>query len=411
MIHEVYNMQNKKKISLILSVILTAASVLPCYGATTQDKINDARSQAEQTQSELDQVQDQIDELNSKKGESEAYLTDLNQQLEDLTSQMEKLQNQYSEKEKELEQVQKELEEARQQQQEQYDAMKERIQYMYENSSSNNYMAMLLTSGDISEFLNRAEYIQQVSSYDRQMLDEYVETVEKVEEKEAEVQKEQEEILELQAQSDAKQEAVQDMYSATYQQLRTYSEQLDSAKASQSNLLSEINAQQENLNSLIKQAKEEEAAAQKKAEEEAAAKAAAEQAAKAQQSTSSSTSSRSEQPQKTQSAQSTAQESSSSDSSSSDGTYLGRFRITGYCACSICCGQWSGGNTASGTTPTPGRTIAMGGVPFGTKLMINGQVYTVEDRGTAYGHVDMFFGSHSEALAFGTQYADVYQVG
>lgn len=52
----------------------------------------------------------------------------------------------------------------------------------------------------------------------------------------------------------------------------------------------------------------------------------------------------------------------------------------------------------------------MGGVPFGTKLMINGQVYTVEDRGTAYGHVDMFFGSHSEARAFGVQYVDVYQV-
>ena len=52
----------------------------------------------------------------------------------------------------------------------------------------------------------------------------------------------------------------------------------------------------------------------------------------------------------------------------------------------------------------------MGGVPFGTKLMINGQIYTVEDRGTAYGHVDVFFGSHSEAIAFGVQYADVYQV-
>ena len=52
----------------------------------------------------------------------------------------------------------------------------------------------------------------------------------------------------------------------------------------------------------------------------------------------------------------------------------------------------------------------MGGVPFGTKLMINGQVYTVEDRGTAYGHVDIFCSSHSEALSFGVQYADVYQL-
>ena len=97
---------------------------------------------------------------------------------------------------------------------------------------------------------------------------------------------------------------------------------------------------------------------------------------------------------------------SDTSSSSSSGTYLGRFKLTGYCSCSICTGQWSGGSTASGTTPTAGRTIAMGGVPFGTKLMINGQVYTVEDRGTAYGHVDIFCSSHSEALSFGVQYAD-----
>ena len=52
----------------------------------------------------------------------------------------------------------------------------------------------------------------------------------------------------------------------------------------------------------------------------------------------------------------------------------------------------------------------MGGVPFGTQLLINGNVYTVEDRGTPYGHVDIYFDSHSEALAFGMQSADVYQL-
>ncbi len=402
-------MRNKKKFSLILSVILTAASVLPCYGATTQEKITDAQNEQAQTQSELESVQEQIDELNSQKDQSQAYLTDLNQQLEDLTKEMEQLQNQYSEKEKELEQVQKELEEAEQQRQEQYDAMKDRIQYMYESSSSNNYLAILLTSGDISEFLNRAEYIQQVSSYDREMLEAYMETVETVESKEQEVLQEQEEIKNLQEQSNQKQEAVQEMYSATYQQLRTYSEQLDSAQASQNELMAEISAQQETLNGLIRQAKEEEIAAQKKAEEEAAAKAAAEEAARQQSAASSSQSSKKNSSTSGSGAAASAQESTQS-SSSSGGTYLGKFRVTGYCACSICCGSWAGGGTASGTTPTPGRTIAMGGVPFGTKLMINGQVYTVEDRGTAYGHVDMFFGSHSEALAFGVQYVDVYQV-
>ena len=52
----------------------------------------------------------------------------------------------------------------------------------------------------------------------------------------------------------------------------------------------------------------------------------------------------------------------------------------------------------------------MGGIDFGTKLLINGTVYTVEDRGTPYGHVDIFMDSHEEALQFGMSSADVYLV-
>lgn len=92
------------------------------------------------------------------------------------------------------------------------------------------------------------------------------------------------------------------------------------------------------------------------------------------------------------------------------GKYLGNFKLTSYCACPICCGVWSDGTatTASGTKATEGRTVAMGGVPFGTKLVIGGFLYTVEDRGTPYGHVDIYKNSHQDALNFGVQYADVY---
>ncbi len=91
---------------------------------------------------------------------------------------------------------------------------------------------------------------------------------------------------------------------------------------------------------------------------------------------------------------------------SSQGTYLGNFTLTAYCPCTRCTG--GSGITASGTTPVAGRTVAMAGVDFGTRLLINGHVYTVEDRGTSYGHVDIFMNSHSDALCFGVQYADVY---
>ena len=100
---------------------------------------------------------------------------------------------------------------------------------------------------------------------------------------------------------------------------------------------------------------------------------------------------------------------SGADADSSQGTYLGNFKLTGYCNCAQCCGT-AGNQTASGTWPSAGRTVAMAGVPFGTQLLINGTVYTVEDLGTPYGHVDIFFSSHQEALNFGLQYADVYRL-
>ena len=90
------------------------------------------------------------------------------------------------------------------------------------------------------------------------------------------------------------------------------------------------------------------------------------------------------------------------------GSYLGKFKLTAYCSCPICCGVWSGGPTASGAMPTIDHTVAMAGLPFGTELIINGQVYTVEDLGTPYGHVDIYMNNHQAALQFGVQYSDVY---
>lgn len=91
--------------------------------------------------------------------------------------------------------------------------------------------------------------------------------------------------------------------------------------------------------------------------------------------------------------------------------YYGTCRITFYCNCAECCGQWAGGGTASGTTPTPGRTVANGSLPFGTKVLIDGQEYIVEDRGVGSDQFDIFVGSHQEALDRGLYYADVYLEG
>lgn len=93
-------------------------------------------------------------------------------------------------------------------------------------------------------------------------------------------------------------------------------------------------------------------------------------------------------------------------------TSLGRFTITGYCGCEQC----SGGHnlTYSGAVPTPNHTISadLNYFPLGTKLKIDGIVYTVEDKGSSVnGNIlDIFYGSHEEALAKGTYTAEVFLV-
>lgn len=98
---------------------------------------------------------------------------------------------------------------------------------------------------------------------------------------------------------------------------------------------------------------------------------------------------------------------------SQKGKSLGKFVITAYCTCRICCGVYSGGNrTASGTVPTSNRTIAVDTdvIPFGTRVIINGQVYVAEDRGGAIKgkRIDMFFMTHKEALKWGRQTVEVF---
>lgn len=100
------------------------------------------------------------------------------------------------------------------------------------------------------------------------------------------------------------------------------------------------------------------------------------------------------------------------DSSGYTGGYLGTFKLTFYCNCSICCGEWAGGATASGTYPTAGRTIAVDPdvIPLGSQVIINGHTYVAEDTGSSIvgNRIDVYMDSHEAALDAGVQYAEVY---
>ena len=97
------------------------------------------------------------------------------------------------------------------------------------------------------------------------------------------------------------------------------------------------------------------------------------------------------------------------------GESLGQVVTSGYCNCPICCGVWSGGPTASGAYPTANHTLAVDAsdpfVPMGTKVVMNGVEYTVEDTGAfaRYGvQFDVYYDNHAAASAHGHQTWECY---
>lgn len=84
--------------------------------------------------------------------------------------------------------------------------------------------------------------------------------------------------------------------------------------------------------------------------------------------------------------------------------------VTAYCGCESCSEGW-GTMTATGVTARPGHTVAVDPsvIPFGTRLEINGNVYTAEDCGGGVNgySVDVYFASHWQCEAWPTGYYSI----
>lgn len=186
--------------------------------------------------------------LEEQKKAAENEVSGLQSQLSTLMTKMTELSNELISKGEEITQAEQQLVEAQEKEKEQYEDMKLRIKYMYEEGDG-SAVERILTSGSIGEMLSQAEYVQKVHSYDRDMLNEYVDTVNEVKEIKTTLETDRTKLEEMQTELDTQKTEL----SAT----------LDSKSAEVANLDQEIQE------------------AARKAAEEAAAKKAAEEAAKA----------------------------------------------------------------------------------------------------------------------------------
>lgn len=235
---------------------------------------------------------DEVSDLKQKKQETQNQVSDLQTQLNSLMTKISDLENDLIETGEEISQTEEDLKTAQEEQEQQYAAMKLRIKYMYEEGTGTATVEKVLTSGDISSVLTQAEYSQQVHSYDRDKLEEYVATVQKVEDLKTTLETKMADLQETQTEYDAQKDELNTTITEKSSEIANLDVKIDEA---------------------VKKAAEE---AAKKAAEEAAAKKAAEEAAKKNNSSSSS----SNRNNSSNSSSSSSNSSSSNSSSSSSGS-------------------------------------------------------------------------------------------
>lgn len=253
-----------------LGLILVLAAGIPIQASSastekvTEDaaptkSLQEAQDEKVQLEKALKEAQSTIEDLKDSKGDIESKVTELNQQLIDISARITDLENQLTAKSEDIQETKDELAGAKEREAQQYADMKVRIQFMYENGQT-SYLEALLSSRNISEFLNSADYIAQIQSYDRQKLTEYQDTVESIVNLEAQLEQEYTDLEALKSTVESNKATVAAMMRQKESELADISGDIEDAQSDADYYAAEIQAQEE-LIAAIKRAEAEKAAA------------------------------------------------------------------------------------------------------------------------------------------------------
>lgn len=256
----------KKKSRLIavsaLALLLGTAPVLGAYAKS----MDEAQKEKESLENDLEEAKKLIDSLEGSKDDIQGDVDKLDDRLSEIADKVKELESQLQEKRNAIADTETALNEAQTREEEQYEAMKKRIQFLYENGQS-SYIELLFSSESFAEFLNAAEYITQISQYDRKMLEEYQNTQDTIAVAQKTLEEEYTSLQTLEAKVQEEQKAVVALEAAKKGELADVSDDLSDAQTVAKEYEAEIQAQ----NEIIAQIQAAQAAAQKEQEQQKAA--------------------------------------------------------------------------------------------------------------------------------------------
>lgn len=223
-----------------LTVVAVCSPFTKAYADDTVDSL----------EKQTNGLQNQLDSLNQDLTSLSAEITDLASKIEDTDASVQK--------------AELDLAAAKLDEQLQYDAMKKRIKYMYETGNT-SLLQIIFSSESMGDFLNKAEFVKNITEYDRNMLDELQKVHDLVAKKDSDLRAEQASLEEMKANLDQQEQELNDKIASTSGELQASSEALAKAKEAQAAAAAALKKKQE----------EEAAAAAEKQKQEEAAQAAA----------------------------------------------------------------------------------------------------------------------------------------
>lgn len=248
---------------MALALVIGTVHFQPVMASTIQD----ANEKKDEAQSGLSSTQRDIGRIEDEQASLQQEINALDTELVNVIMNLNILKDDLRAKSEELVEVQDNLVQAQADEDKQYDAMKKRIRFMYEKGDS-ALLTSILESRSITDLLNRVEYVNEVYDYDRDLLETYQATKQRVADLEVQVEGEIAELKEVQANYQEEQER----YETVIAQKRSQMSDFDVQLANAVQLAAQYQATIDEQNEIIRQEeerlrKEEEERKQKEAEE------------------------------------------------------------------------------------------------------------------------------------------------
>ncbi len=231
-----------------------------------------SQATVDELKQKTEEAQQEVNAISGQKANAQAEVNSLQADLTALLEVIDQLERDMIAKGEEIMKAEAELNEAKKREASQYAAMRLRIKFMYEEGNS-SFLTILMSADDFADALNKAEYVSNISEYDRNMLVEYVETKEEVERLKAALEAQMAEMEALQAEYTAQQENLNAMIAQKQQEVADFDAQLNAAIVQLENAKKAQHEEEARLAAIE--------AARRAAEQEAARRAAAASSAQA----------------------------------------------------------------------------------------------------------------------------------